>query len=147
MKTHERRRRGRGGLTRSPIYYLVRVRYADGEPLLIERAAMPRPLGQIVARLDLERDSIYEELRARGVIFASAHQEIDALTASDDDARLLQAPPRTPLLRVRRRACSPAGEPLEWSDDRYLATRVTFTLDNTAASAGLIRHLAGSSVP
>jgi len=30
---------------------------------------------------------------------------------------------------------------LEWSDDRYLATRVTLTLDNTAASAGLVRHL------
>jgi len=131
----------------SPVYYLVRVRYADDEPLLIERTAMSRPLGEIVARLDLERDSIYEELRARGVIFASAHQEIDALTASDKDAHLLQAPPRTPLLRVRRRACSPSGEPLEWSDDRYLATRVTFTLDNTAAHAGLIRHLAGTSAP
>ena len=32
-------------------------------------------------------------------------------------------------------------QPLEWSDDRYLATRVTLTLDNTAASAGLVRHL------
>jgi len=129
----------------SPIYYLVRVRYADGEPLLIERTAMPRALGEIVARLDLERDSIYEELRARGVIFASAHQEIDALTASDDDARLLRTAPDTPLLRVRRQAFAPDGAPLEWSDDRYLATRVTFTLDNTAANVGLSRHLASAA--
>jgi len=125
----------------SLVYELVRVRYADGEPLLIERSAMPRAVGALVARLDLERDSIYAELRRRGVTFASAHQIIDALPASAEDAHLLGTEPHTPLLRVRRQAFAPAGEPLEWSDDRYLATRVTFTLDNTAASAGLVRHL------
>ncbi len=126
----------------SLVYHLVRVRYADGEPLLIERATLPRSVGALVAALDLERDSIYAELTRQGLTFASAHQTIDALQASTEDARLLGVAPHTPLLRVRRQAFAPDGAPLEWSDDRYLATRVTFTLDNTAANAGLTRHLA-----
>jgi len=125
----------------SLVYELVRVRYADGEPLLVERSAMPRAVGALVAGLDLERDSIYTELQRRGVTFATAHQIIDALPASAEDARLLGAEIHTPLLRVRRQAFAPDGTALEWSDDRYLARRVTFTLDNTAARVGLVRHL------
>jgi len=129
----------------SPVYPLVRVRHADGEPLLIERTAMPRSVGALVTTLDLERDSIYAALLRRGITFASAHQIIDALHASPEDARLLRTAPHTPLLRVRRQAFAPDGAPLEWSDDRYLATRVTFTLDNTAANVGLSRHLASAA--
>jgi GntR family transcriptional regulator len=125
----------------SLVYELVRVRYADGEPLLVERSAMPRAVGALVAGLDLERDSIYTELQRRGVTFATAHQIIDALPASAEDARLLGAEIHTPLLRVRRQAFAPDGTALEWSDARYLARRVTFTLDNTAARVGLVRHL------
>jgi len=123
------------------VYDMVRVRYADDEALMIERTAWPQAVGALVAHIDVEHCSIYAELQRQGVIFASAHQVIDALPASSMDARLLQAAPRTPLLRVRRRAFAPDGEPLEWSDDRYLATRVTFTLENTVANAGLIRRL------
>jgi GntR family transcriptional regulator len=127
---------------RSPVYHLVRPRYADGDPLMIERSTFPPRVGELVAQLDLEHQSIYAELARRGITFASAHQLIDAVAASTEDARLLNVPARTPLLRVRRNAFSPTAEPLEWSEDRYLASRVTFSLDNTAADANISRRLA-----
>ena len=125
----------------SPIYAFIRVRYADAEPLLIERTIMPPSVGERVARLDLERCSIYAELTRQGLTFASAHQVIDALVASGEDMRLLDVPAYTPLLRVRRRAFSLRGEPLEWSEDRYLAARVSFSLENTPDDAGVSRQL------
>lgn len=66
------------------------------------------------------------------------------IQAGVEDAGLLGAAIGAPLLRVRRQAFAPSGQPLEWSDDRYLATRVIFTLDNTATHAGFSRHLAGA---
>jgi GntR family transcriptional regulator len=126
----------------SQVYHLVRPRYADGEPLMLERSTFPPRVGELVATLDLEHQSIYAELARRGITFASAHQLIDAVAASVEDARLLRVPARTPLLRVRRNAFSSTGAPLEWSEDRYLASRVTFSIDNTSADANMSRRLA-----
>ena len=124
------------------VRHLVRVRYADGEPLMIERAMFPAEIGDLVASVDLEHDSIYAELATKGVVFDAAHQEIDAIGATAADARLLDTAPRTPLLRVRRLTYSPAGHPLEWSEDRYLSGRVTLAIQNSAARPTMARRLA-----
>ncbi|MFZ5852974.1 MAG: GntR family transcriptional regulator [Chloroflexota bacterium] len=124
------------------VRHLVRVRYADGEPLMIERTTFPGEIGDRVAGIDLEHDSIYAELATQGVVFDAAHQEIDAIGATAADARLLDVAPRTPLLRVRRLTYSPAGRPLEWSEDRYLSGRVTLAIHNSAARPAMARRLA-----
>ena len=126
------------------MYRLTRVRCANGEALLIERSVLPPEVGALVAGIDLERCSIYAELTSQGIIVASARRVIDALVASAEDARLLGVPAGTPLLRVRRRAFSPGADVLEWSSDRYLATCVTFALENSSADAGVVRHLEGA---
>ncbi|MBA3449849.1 MAG: GntR family transcriptional regulator [Chloroflexia bacterium] len=123
------------------IYFLLRVRLADDEPLLIERTVFPPRVGQLVAALDLERQSIYAELGRQGVVFASARHVLGAMPATRIDAQLLDVPVGTPLLRERRHTTSASGEPLEWSDDRYLAARINFTFANTATATGVVRQL------
>jgi GntR family transcriptional regulator len=127
--------------TTCPVHHLTRVRLADGEPLMIERTVFAPRVGALLANVDLEHCSIYAELARRGVVFASARHTVGALAADRADAALLDVPLRTPLLRVRRRAFSLAGEPLEWSDDRYRADRVSFTIENAAMVSGVVRHL------
>lgn len=124
-----------------PVYYLVRVRLADDEPLMIERATFPPRIGELLGGLDLNHHSIYAELARQGVVFASARHLIDAVPASRADALLLQVAPRTPLLRVHRHAFSPSGEALEWSDDRYRADRVDFAIENSMIASGVVRRL------
>jgi len=124
------------------IFHLVRVRLADEEPLMIERTTFPETVGELVARLELDRLSIYAELAEQGIAFDSARQFVDAVGASATDGRLLGVPPRTPLLRVRRLSFSPSGRPLEWSEDRYLSERVTLSIDNSASRPILGRRLA-----
>ncbi len=126
----------------SPVFQLVRVRFADGQPLMIERTTFVHHIGRLVAAMDLEKHSIYEELARQGVFPASARHAIGAVSASRLDARLLTVSPRTALLRIRRQAFSRAGEALEWSDDRYRADRVDFAIENTVSGPGVIRRLA-----
>lgn len=123
------------------VYLVERVRLADDEPLMIERTWLPERIGRLLIHVHLERESIYAALARSGVVFASARHTISALPADLVDARLLGVPVRTPLLRVRRRAFSLTGEPLEWADDRYLGDRVDFTLENSANQSGLSRSL------
>jgi GntR family transcriptional regulator len=120
---------------------LVRLRMADGEPVMIERTAFPLEICGLVGEVDLERGSIFASLGERGIVFERARQEIDAVAASAADARLLRCRVRAPLLRVRRTSYSPVGRPLESSEDRYLAERVTLTIDHSAADPSLVRRL------
>lgn len=126
----------------TPVHRLVRVRLADGVALMIERTSFAADVGALVADLDLAHDSIYAALAERGVVFARAHQSIDALAAPAGDARLLGIRAGGPLLRVRRRTVSPVGRPLEWSDDRYQPDLVSLTIDNSAKQPAVARRLA-----
>ncbi len=126
----------------TPLWHLVRVRLADGVPLMIERTSFAPDIGELVAGVDLERESIYATLARHEVVFAGARQSVDAVPAGRTDARLLTVRPAVPLLRVRRRTLSPSGHPLEWSDDRYRADLVTLTIENSARLPAVARRLA-----
>lgn len=135
----------------APVHYLIRVRLLTGRPVMVERAVYPEKVGILVAGLDLARDSITQRLEDLGVVFADAEHVIDAIAASDDDARMLGVPPRSPLLRERRLTTDQAATPVEWSDDRYLGTEAAFSVRNSVAvnalsrtSAAVLRPGAGS---
>jgi GntR family transcriptional regulator len=122
-----------------PVYYLVRVRLLSGRPVMIERAAYPEKVGALVAGLDLARDSITEGLEDLGVVFTDAEHVIDAVAASDEDARMLAIAPHQPLLRERRLTTDRSAQPVEWSDDRYLGTEAAFSIRNSVAVNALSR--------
>jgi GntR family transcriptional regulator len=122
------------------VYYLVRVRLLSGRPMMIERAAYPEKVGALVAGLDLTVDSITERLEELGVAFTDAEHVIDAVAASAEDARWLEVRPGAPLLRERRRTTDRAGQPVEWSDDRYLGTASAFSVRNSVSVNALSRR-------
>jgi GntR family transcriptional regulator len=124
-----------------PVYSLVRVRLADDQPLMVERTVFPLRVGSLLEGVDLNHRSIYAELAQHGVVFASARHLVSAVPAPGEDAALLKVPVDAPLTRVLRQACSLSGEPLEWSDDRYVQS-VSFAIENTSTGSGLVRRLA-----
>ena len=63
--------------------------------------------------------------------FATASHVIDAVAADVVDAEHLGVPEGAPLLRQQRSTHSPEGDVIEYHDDRYLPTIVSFTLQNT----------------
>lgn len=121
------------------IYHVTRVRLLSGRPVMLERTTYPERVGSLVADMDGNEESITDRLQEVGVIFADAEHIIDAVPASAEDARLLGVRPRVPLLRERRRSTDPAGQPMEWSEDRYLADVVAFTVHNSVSSNALSR--------
>lgn len=110
------------------IVSVFRLRLMDGEPAMVERLNYPIEVGQHVLTFDTDSGSIYERLLSSGVEISYATRTIDAVTANEEDAELLGIPVGAPLLRVRRRAFSLDGTPVEASDDRYLPSMANFTL-------------------
>ena len=126
----------------APIRNLERVRFADREPLLIERTVFPENIGALLEGIDLGEHSVYEELAWRRVTVASARHLIDAVEATAADARLLDIHTGAALLRVQRHAFDVDRRPVEWSDDRYRGDRMNFAIENRAGDTGLVRRLA-----
>lgn len=123
-----------------PVIELLRIRTLDGDPVMVERTCFVEPVGRRLFDFDADRGSIYAHLRSSGVDLARARQTVDAVAASEHDAELLEVEVGIPLLRVRRSTTDTAGEPIEWSDDRYRGDAMSFTLESSSpGTAGVAR--------
>ncbi|MDO5511757.1 GntR family transcriptional regulator [Corynebacterium sp.] len=128
---------------RDPVVSVFRLRLMDGAPAMVERLNYPWEFGRHVLSFDTDSGSIYQHLIDSGVDIDTATRTIDAVGASPEDAELLQVPVGTPLLRVRRRAFTTDGTPIESSDDRYLHTKASFTLNSTRNSPSGLSMIQG----
>ena len=126
-----------------PIVSVFRLRLMDEAPAMVERLNYPFEFGRHVLAFDTDSGSIYQELIDPGVDINRASRTIDAVGANDDDARLLEVPVGTPLLRVRRRAFTTAGDVIESSDDRYLPWKASFTMNSTRGNPSSMSLISG----
>ncbi|WP_267904566.1 GntR family transcriptional regulator [Streptomyces apocyni] len=125
----------------SEILYALRLRLLEGEPAMLERTAYAGWVAPAVEALPETCPSVMNSIAdEHGIVAQYGEHLLDALAASGADARLLRIPDGTPLLRQRHLTRTAAGRPIEWTDDRYVAGSVTFSVSNSADIAPLSRH-------
>ncbi len=101
------------------LYYFERLRLADKEPVILERRHLVGRLCPKLSKSDL-RGSLYSVLTQKfGLPVNAAEQQIQAVSLSAADARLLRVRAGAPALRVQ--AVGYAGEPLWLEDTLYRA--------------------------
>jgi GntR family transcriptional regulator len=113
-----------------PVVQLLRLRYLDGEPAMLERATFVEHVGRRLFDFDCDSGSLWAYLLSQGVQFATASHVIDAVAADSVDALHLSIDEGAPLLRQQRTTRNVDGEVIEYHDDRYLPAHVSFTLQN-----------------
>jgi GntR family transcriptional regulator len=111
------------------------VRTVDGAPLDLVDEWVPAALAGALSRQDAEV-GIWATLRRLGHEIYTVRQTVTAAVATDVDADLLDTPPGSALLLVRRLALNAAGEPLALSDHRYLAHRFSLEVEFRGWSGG-----------
>lgn len=98
------------------VVRLVRVRLADGTPIALERAVLPK---SILPDAMLVVHSLYETLASLNAMPNHGFQRIRADVMSPEEAELLQAAPLTPMLIAERRCFLEDGRPVEFTETRY----------------------------
>lgn len=111
-----------------------RLNLADGEPFAIVTVWCPADLAQHLSRADVERSPFYELL---DVPLRGATQTIGADAASDDEARLLQVPAGSPVLRCLRTTTSMQGAVVLVSRHVFPAHRTEFVVDLPTADQSI----------
>ncbi|WP_022873130.1 GntR family transcriptional regulator [Nesterenkonia alba] len=107
------------------VYFIDRIRLADGSPIARERSYFPAALLPDFLDQDLE-GSLYSLLRRYGHGPTHADEQLSAVLAGDDGSSLEIAPDRPVLLRVRH-AHTAEGIPIEYSRDVFRTDRVQVT--------------------
>lgn len=95
------------------VYYIKRLRMADNEPLLLERAYIPVALCPNLTEEDLS-DSLYATIQSRsGTTAAIANETYEAVTVTDSDASILRCKPKSAALKICRTSINTNGEIFE----------------------------------
>ncbi|ATN37302.1 hypothetical protein ACO34A_26410 (plasmid) [Rhizobium sp. ACO-34A] len=100
----------------SEVIRLIRVRFADGTPIALERAAVPK---SILPDAMLVTHSLYETLASLNARPHHGFQRIRADVMTPAEAELLRAAPFTPMLIAERRCFLEDGRAVEFTETRY----------------------------
>lgn len=104
-----------------PVIHLHRQRLADGEPMAVGHVWLAERLAPGLLETGVP-NSLYAELRARGVDLDWGEDAVDAVSVSAADAELLGVAPGAPGLRIVRRAFAD-DTAVEYSRTLYRADR------------------------
>ncbi|WP_372634094.1 GntR family transcriptional regulator [Fodinibius sp.] len=112
----------------SRMVRIVRIRYGNEEPLIIEQSYFVYELFQPIYDMDLESNSIYELLyKYTDTRLGEARQRITAVNAKKEEAKLLEVDAGAPLLLMKRLIQTKEGIYFQYSEDLYRSDRINFT--------------------
>ncbi|MBP1042949.1 GntR family transcriptional regulator [Vagococcus sp. BWB3-3] len=107
------------------IYTVKRVRYADGEPMVIEEITVPAKYVPQLTKEKAESQSIFS-LIEEVIEIGYSQQEIGAILVTEDISPLLDVPIAEPLIHVESMTYSIEGHPILTDTSYYRADKYTF---------------------
>src|SRR5437868_9773614 len=113
------------------VYCLKRLRFVNSKPVAIVTSFLPARIFPGIDKEDLERQSLYhvmEQIYKRKLQWAE--EVIGAITAKEEDAKILHASPGSALLIIKETTYDTQRVPIEYSvsllrGDRYTASVIS----------------------
>ncbi|GAB4561434.1 MAG: GntR family transcriptional regulator [Anaerolineae bacterium] len=113
-----------------PVIYLNRLRFIEGEPIVLVATYIPRVLCPDLIQEDMRTQSLYRVLESRyGLVIVRARRSLEAVAATAEEARLLQIEKGAPLLLLRSVGYLEDGRPLEYYVARHRGDRARFDVE------------------
>lgn len=109
------------------VVQLVRVRFGNDEPLIVEQSYFVNDYFQPIYEMDLESNSIYQLLyNYTNTRLGEARQQISAIRAENPENELLSVDLGTPLLLMKRLIKTKENQFFQYSEDLYRSDRINF---------------------
>lgn len=114
----------------TPVIELYRLRFVNDEPIVLVASYLPYALCAPVADADFSNQSLYDFLeRECGLLIASGRRYIEAVKASDAEAKLLQMEKGDPLIRLESISFLEDGTPIEYYIAYHRGDRSRFEVE------------------
>ena len=134
--------------TGAPVVHIERLRFVDGEPIVLVSSYLPEADCPGLDRVDFREQSLYAYLQAvYGLQIARGRRTIEAVAADERTAALLQVPEGAPLLQLDSVGYREDGTPLEYYRALHRGDRSQFEVELVRISGqGPLRRTLGSTV-
>lgn len=117
--------------------HVVRLRFGNDQPLIIERSFFNYDLFKPIFDLDLENNSIYGLLHNHtDTKLGEALQKIEAISAGNEEHQLMGVELRTPLLLIKRLIKTTKDLIFQFSEDVYRSDRINFSTKTNPYKSG-----------
>lgn len=114
-----------------------RLRMVDATPLAIEHASIP---SRYLPDPTLVKQSLYAVLNEQGHMPCRALQRLHAVLLNEEQASLLQVPPRSAALYIERRSFTQSGEVIEFTSSYYRGDAYDFVAELTIGQLDRTLH-------
>jgi GntR family transcriptional regulator len=119
-----------GLVVSAPVYFVLRLRLINQEPVMLERFTTPAHRFPGLERHDLAGRSVYEVMEKEyGVAVVRARQSLESVAATKYEAELLAIEPGAPLMLERRLGLDQEDQPVEVGRDLYRGDRFRFVTE------------------
>lgn len=116
----------------TPLFYLERIRLAEGEPLAVDRVWMPGHVGSALLDVDFSHTALYVELHRRtGLRLTAGREQIRAVVPSPPDRAVLELGDDGAALEIVRLA-TVQNDPVEWRHTLIRGDRFTLVAEFSA---------------
>jgi GntR family transcriptional regulator len=112
---------------RPRVHRARRLGRIDGEPVALLAAAFPAALAKLVTRRVLADGTVHSTLTEHGLRPGQVETRLGVTFASGPESRLLEVADGAPLMRIRSRLCSEAGELISVTRQLYRGDRFEFS--------------------
>jgi GntR family transcriptional regulator len=131
------------GLNRSAqVHEVLRVRLANGEPIVLEEAYLPAAVFPGLLSADLT-GSLYAVMREYNASPFAADEELEATQATDEQAEILGVATGSPLLLITRTSFTEDGIAVEFSRDYHRSDRARIRIKSRVESESAVRDASG----
>lgn len=113
-----------------PVHKITRLRFVEGEPIVLVTSYLPYEVCRELAEADLVDQSLYAFLRETcGITIARGRRRIEAIVADEYEAKLLKVERGFPLLKMDSVSYAQSGEPVEYFQGLFRSDRTTFDVE------------------
>ena len=114
------------------VYHCHRLRMINQEPVMLEKFYLPAHIFSGFENYDLANRSMYEIMETEyGVVVTSARQSLEAVNATEYEAKLLEVDPGAALMMEQRTTFDQQGQMVEGARDLYRGDKFRFITEIT----------------
>jgi GntR family transcriptional regulator len=131
----------------APVIDIERLRFVEGEPIVLVHSYLPHALCPPLADADLTNQSLYAFIEQfSGLVIAYGRRSIEAVGANEREARLLQVKIGSPLILLDSVSFLEDGTPIEYYHAVHRGDRSRFEVELVRIrETGKIRATLGPS--
>lgn len=111
------------------VFRIERLRSIDGRAIVREFLVVPTTLFPGLSDRSPLPNALYALYQqAYGIVIAEADEQLNAVLADAEDAKVMGIPPDSPLIEIRRRAIDISDRVVELRVSRYLTTDLHYAV-------------------